>query len=82
MQRKDNAGSRILAAHARHSADMAAEYEAARAAGAPAAELAELEARALAARRMFQELNADLSQRQKTARPWWRFLGNSRNDND
>jgi crotonobetainyl-CoA:carnitine CoA-transferase CaiB-like acyl-CoA transferase len=77
MPRDTSAGPRILAAHSQNCANVMAELEAARAAGAPAAELAALEDRALAARRMYQELSADLSQRQKASRPWWRFLRGS-----
>jgi crotonobetainyl-CoA:carnitine CoA-transferase CaiB-like acyl-CoA transferase len=77
MPNYDSAGPRILAAHSRNCANVTAELEAARAAGAPAEELAALEDRALAARRMYQELSADLSKRQKASRPWWRFLSSS-----
>jgi hypothetical protein len=77
MPSDTSAGSRILAAHARNCANLTAELAAARAAGAPAAELAALEERVLAARRMYQELAADLSQKQKAPRPWWRILSSS-----
>ena len=77
MPNDDRTGSRILAAHARNCANVTAECEAARAGGAPAAELAAIEERVLAARRMYQELAVDLSR--KAPRPWWRFLSSSRN---
>lgn len=79
MPRENRTGSRILAAHAQNCAHATAECQAARAAGAPAAELAALEDRALAARRMYQELAADLSQKQRAPRPWWHLLSRSRN---
>lgn len=77
-----NAGARILAAQASHCKRLAAELAAARAAGAPAATLADLEAQELAARRRYQELAVDIPRsRQATGagvsaqdrRPWWRF---------
>ncbi|NTU84629.1 MAG: hypothetical protein HGA45_35565 [Chloroflexales bacterium] len=71
MPSDDRAGARILAAHARHCTNVTAEWEAARAAGAPAADLATLEAQVLAARRMYQQLAADLPQ--KAIRRWWPF---------
>lgn len=77
MPSEDRTGSRILAAHGRNCANVTAEWEAARAAGVPAAELAVIEERARAARRMYQELAVDLSR--KAPRPWWRFLSSSRN---
>lgn len=64
-------GSRILAAHASHSANMTADLQAARVAGAPVAELAALEERALAAQRMYLELAVDLPQ--QPSRRWWLF---------
>jgi hypothetical protein len=79
MPSDDSAGPRILAAHSRNCANVTAELEAARTAGAPAAELAALEDRALAARRTYQELAVDLVQKQKAPRPWWRFLSSSHN---
>jgi hypothetical protein len=72
MPRNDSTGTRILAAHAQHCTNITAEWEAARAAGVPTRELAELEAQVVAARRMYQELAVDLPA--KTHRPWWRFF--------
>ncbi|MEI8165211.1 MAG: hypothetical protein WCG26_02495 [Chloroflexales bacterium] len=74
MPRNESTGTRILAAHAQHCANITAEWEAARAAGAPTVQLAELEAQVIAARRMYQELAVDLPA--KTNRPWWRFFSN------
>jgi hypothetical protein len=71
MPNDNRAGDRILAAHARHYANMTAEWEAARAAGAPAEELAEIEARVIASRQMYQQLTVDLAH--KAPSPWWRF---------
>jgi hypothetical protein len=82
MASDNNVGSRILAAHARHCDNVAAEWAAARAAGAPAAELADLEAQDIAARKMYKQLAADLpghtprlsaSSSGKGRRPWWRI---------
>jgi hypothetical protein len=77
MSSDTRAGSRILAAQARHCANTAAEWEAARVAGASAEELALCEDRAIAARRRYQELAVDLPHKQQTLRPWWRFLSSS-----
>lgn len=77
MPSDTSAGSRILAAQARHSANMTAEWEAARVAGASAEDLALCEERAIAARRRYQELAVDLPHKQKALRPWWRFLSSS-----
>jgi hypothetical protein len=77
MPSDTSAGSRILAAQSRHSANMTAEWEAARVAGASAEELALCEERAIAARRRYQELAVDLPHMQKALRPWWRFLSSS-----
>ncbi len=71
MSSNHNAGARILAAHARNCADATAACEAARAAGAPETEIALLDAQALAARRMYQQLAADLPT--KPSRSWWPF---------
>lgn len=82
MSSRNDAAARILAAHERHCADMAAALAAARSAGAPAAELADLEAQELAARKRYQELAVDMpgrrhgssaDQLQGGRRPWWRF---------
>jgi hypothetical protein len=78
------AGTRILSAYARLSAQTAADLAAGRAAGLPASEIAELEAQHLAARNRYQELAVELpaSARQlnatsaaKERRPWWRTRG-------
>lgn len=73
MPNIDSTGSRILAAHARHSANMTADLQAARVAGAPAAELVALEERVVAARRMYLELAVDLPQPRLSPRRWWFF---------
>lgn len=69
--------ARILAAQARHSAELAAALVAAKSAGAPAAEIADLEAQELASRKRYQELAVDMpAHRGRPSigrRPWWRF---------
>jgi len=80
MSGTTSVGARILAAQARHCERMAAELAAARADGAPAAELADLEAQELAARKRYQELAVDMPAEQRARgmglrsgkrRPWW-----------
>lgn len=82
MSSNQSVGARILAAQARHCAQVAAELTAARAAAAPADELAELEAQDLAARNRYQELAVDMPARggrqgagtsSQGRRPWWRL---------
>jgi hypothetical protein len=81
MSSNNNVGARILDAHARHCEHAAAELAAARLAGAPPTELAQLEAQDLAARKRYQELAVDLpgrssrrtEQPSQGQRPWWRF---------
>lgn len=80
MASKTNVGARILAAQASHCEHVAAELAAARASGASAAELADLEAQDLAARNRYQELAVDISgqgpgssRSSRGRRPWWRF---------
>lgn len=71
MPRNDTTAARILAAHARNSADATAACDAARAAGLSEAEIALLDAQADAARRMYQQLVADMPT--KPSRRWWPF---------
>jgi hypothetical protein len=75
-------GARILAAQARHCAQLSTALAAARAAGAPAAEIEDLEAQNLAARKRYQELAVDMPTGRSRLgagrsgsgrRPWWRF---------
>ncbi len=82
MSGNKSTGSRILAAHARHCEQVAAELAAARAAKASPAELADLEAQELAARNRYQELAVDLPSQShgmgsgsdsRGRRPWWRI---------
>lgn len=82
MSGTGSVGARILAAQASHCQRMAAEVAAARAAGASAEELADLEAQELAARRRYQELAADMpaeghsvgaGAHPRGRRPWWRI---------
>jgi hypothetical protein len=80
MGESDVAG-RILEAQARHCRELAEALAAARAAGAPAAEIADLEAQELASRKRYQELAVDMPTGGRRAprssaggrRPWWRF---------
>lgn len=78
----ESTSARILAAQARHCTQIAADLAAARAANSPAAELADLEAQELAARRRYQELSVDMPGKAfavraggggRAQRPWWRF---------
>lgn len=82
MSGSNDVGSRILSAQARRCEQLAAEVAAARKSGAPAAEIADLEAQELAARNRYQELAVDMpahgrgigaSPRASRRRPWWRF---------
>lgn len=82
MSGHSNVAARILAAQAHHCTELATALTAAKAAGAPEAEIADLEAQELAARKRYQELAVDMPARGgrlsagHTAhgrRPWWRF---------
>lgn len=79
MSGNHGAAARILAAQALHCEQMAEAVSAARAAGRPAAELEDLEAQELAAKRRYQELAVDMPTGVRTGRlgggrhPWWRF---------
>ncbi|HMQ32781.1 MAG TPA: hypothetical protein PKD53_18765 [Chloroflexaceae bacterium] len=78
MSGPNNVAARILTAQARRCEELAAELAAARAAGAPADEIADLEAQELAARNRYRELAVDMpGQGRRGAgnqrRPWWRF---------
>jgi hypothetical protein len=82
MAGNTDAGARILAAQARHCEHLADELAAARTAHAPAAELADLEAQELAARKRYQELAVDMPGQTRGGaahtpargrRPWWRI---------
>lgn len=82
MSGNNKAAARILEAQTHHCEQIAAEVAAARAAGVPAAELADLEAQELAARRRYQELAVDMPDQGRGLRagsspagrrPWWRF---------
>jgi hypothetical protein len=75
-------GSRILSAQAEHCKQMATAVAEARASGAPAAEIADLEEQELAARRRLQELSVDMPGQlrehdagpsSRARRPWWRI---------
>jgi hypothetical protein len=82
MSHTKSAGARILDAQASHCKRLAAELAAARAAGAPAETLADLEAQELAARKRYQEFAVDMPSDRRgmgaglsseERRPWWRF---------
>lgn len=78
MSGNESVGARIMAAQARHCTNIATELAAARSAGAPPDELAELEAQELAARNRLQELAVDMPGQShgifsKARRPWWRI---------
>lgn len=78
MSGTNSVAARILTAQARRCEQLAAELAAARAAGAPTAEVEDLEAQLLAARNRYQELAVDMSakgsgMRTSRRRPWWRF---------
>lgn len=81
MAADNTAAARILAAQARLCDELAAALSAAQAAGASPAELEDLEAQELAARKRYQELAVDMpagarghgARRVSHGRPWWRF---------
>lgn len=82
MSGDTSVASRILAAQARHCAELSAALAAAKAAGAPADEIADLEAQEAASRKRYQELAVDMPTRggrlslgrsANGRRPWWRF---------
>lgn len=81
MAGNTSVAARILAAQARHCEHVASELATARAAGASAEELADLEAQELAARQRYQELAVDMpgkgarfgGNQADGRRPWWRI---------
>lgn len=82
MSDSKSVGARILAAQASLCQRLTAELAAARAEGASAEALADLEAQELAARNRYQELAVDISSGRRAPgartasrerRPWWRF---------
>ncbi len=82
MSANNNAAARILAAQARHCEQLAADLAAARSSGGSIAELEDLEAQELAARKRYQELAVDMptggrglsaGRTVRGQRPWWRF---------
>jgi hypothetical protein len=81
MAGNTSAAARILSAQVGLCEQLAKELAEAQSAGAPAAELADLEAQELAARRRYQELAVDMPMRRGLSadrftngrRPWWRF---------
>jgi hypothetical protein len=82
MSGYNNAAARILEAQTRHCEQLAAAVAEARATGLSRAEIEDLEAQELAARRRYQELAVDMPGQGRgmrlggstgERRPWWRF---------